>query len=406
MSALMDYLTFHVALRIFGKPRIAEAALYMSVVNWFNFAYSTRTISNNFETILILLATLYWPMQADSNYRMAAFRKAVFFVGLSILNRPSAITHWIVPAITLFLYTPGILQRFFLLFWTIIVAGLVIAFGVGIDSWFYGKLTFSWWEFVRVNLFNRIGDFYGVNQWHFHLTHSLPAMTGTMLPLILLALSVGGGYTSWILQFIVGSVIFNSLLPHKEIRFLCPLLPFLMMIAGLGYRLIGGLGGPRMMWMKRLFLLLVLISNVAAGFYFARVHQSGPIAVVDYLRGQVDRGSVTGVYFAMPCHSTPFYAHLHRNVPMSFVTCEPPVGDVALSTYKDESDRFYEDPAGYLYKAIIHSVSHVVLFEELLGRIKVGSTLKNAGYHECWRTFNAHLQPDARRSGDILVYCR
>ena len=30
------------------------------------------------------------------------------------------------------------------------------------------------------------------------------------------------------------------------------------------------------------------------------------------------------VHFLMPCHSTPYYSHLHQNIPMWFIDCSPP----------------------------------------------------------------------------------
>jgi GPI mannosyltransferase 3 len=60
--------------------------------------------------------------------------------------------------------------------------------------------------------------------------------------------------------------------------------------------------------------------------YFSRVHKVGVIKVVDWLRHEAKAGRVGGVLYLMPCHSTPYYSHVHFNVSMRFVTCEPPLG--------------------------------------------------------------------------------
>jgi phosphatidylinositol glycan class B len=363
--------------------------------NFWNFAYSTRTLSNNIETMLILMSLLYLPMGIKQSKPRTTL--GVCLMGLSILNRPSAITHWIVPLARLLHSWTGLKSRLFIR--AIISAGLVTLFGVLIDSLYYEKLTLSWWNFVQFNFFQGISEFYGTSPWHYHLVQTIPIMGNTALPLVLYAFSSKTDL-AFILQFLAGSVFFNSLLPHKEFRFLSPIAPFLMLLAGLGYWMLFG------NWNRRLrmaLLVFIVVSNVVAGVYLTRVHQSGVIKVMDHLRTEIDNGVVKGIHFAMPCHSTPFYGYLHRNVPMTFVTCHPPVG-LPKDKYLDESDIFQKEPAVHLSQAINQTISHVVIFEELLSRPNIKNSLH--AFQLCWRVFNSHWNPDQRRTGDVLVYCR
>jgi phosphatidylinositol glycan class B len=45
-----------------------------------------------------------------------------------------------------------------------------------------------------------------------------------------------------------------------------------------------------------------------------------------YLAAQAAHGRVCdgGVLFLTPCHATPYYSHVHRNVSMRFLDCSPP----------------------------------------------------------------------------------
>lgn len=393
----------------------------MSLVNWFNFVYSTRTLSNNVETLLTLLAAFHWPIQTSTkggSFSSSSFTLATLVIGLGILNRPSAVTHWILPGVFFICHVPGFLRKLLVMFIVGIVGIGTILFGLILDGWFYKKLTLTWWNFLKFNVIERVSDFYGTNPWHYHIFQTLPTICGTILPLILLSL-YSNDYPKWIIIFIAGSVFFNSLLPHKEIRFLIPLVPFLSMMAGHGYCLLGSFAGGggserkrrettrRVLWFKKIYLFFVLISNTFLGVYLSRVHQSGVIRVMDYLRDEIDNGNGRGIFFALPCHSTPFYGYLHRNVPMKFITCEPPLGLVDTINYKDETELFFVNPSERLELLLKETItSHVVLFEDLLVEPGVLEFFTRIKMHECWRGFDSHWNPDRRRLGALLVYCK
>lgn len=374
----------------------------ISLLSWFNFSYYTRTLSNNLEVLLSLAALYYWPENASASIVSAI--RPILLVGLAVLSRPSAVSHWIVPGIVLLFHTLGFLRKLMLIIVACIAAGFCVLFGFLLDSWYYETPTLTWLMFARLNVFENISAFYGTQPWHFYIAQVIPAIAGPLFPLLLLSLAVRTGNTE-ILQFMSGSIFFNSLLPHKEIRFLAPLSPLIVILSAQGYLALSAIVKGRWRLLKRLFLFVILLANVVLGIYLARVHQSGVIAVMDHLREQVDRGNVNGVMFAMPCHSTPFYGYLHRNIPMKFITCEPPLGVPNHTSYLDQSDRFYRNPAAILTK-LDAGTSHLVIFEALLQREGVSVVLEKSGFVECWRTFNSHWHMDARRRGDVLVYCR
>ena len=68
--------------------------------------------------------------------------------------------------------------------------------------------------------------------------------------------------------------------------------------------------------------LLLMLLQVPMGLYFSLVHQRGPIAAMEFLR---EDSTVRSVHFLMPCHSTPYYSHLHNaSIHMEFIHCDPP----------------------------------------------------------------------------------
>ena len=54
-----------------------------------------------------------------------------------------------------------------------------------------------------------------------------------------------------------------------------------------------------------------------------------------------------GVHFLMPCHSTPFYSHVHADVPMSFLDCTPPQAG-GLAAVANESNRLHARPQAFV----------------------------------------------------------
>jgi GPI mannosyltransferase 3 len=257
----------------------------------------------------------------------------------------------------------------------------------------------------------------------------------------------------------VATTLSLSLISHKEVRFLYPILPFLHVLsaqplssfffaspstsstqkAGPGAHLTPSA-------LRRSILVLILAVNLLIAGYASQVHQRGVIDVLSYLRhkhesrissGGNSKAATTSVGFLMPCHSTPWRSHLvHPGISTWALTCEPPL-DMPLSeraAYLDEADQFFIDPgpANWLKQHMEHVVMisskgsrssqhwgnlepakrsvgrrawphNLVFFEQLEPVLK--EFLKGTRYKECWRGFNSHFHDDWRRVGDVIVWC-
>ncbi|CAG8555451.1 1966_t:CDS:2 [Paraglomus occultum] len=191
-----------------------------------------------------------------------------------------------------------------------------------------------------------------------------------------------------------------SLLSHKEFRFIQPLLPIFIMFTSFG---ITQYLSSRVR-ISKLLLVLLVVTNLPVGIYMSLIHQRGVVDVMSYLRKEAQNGRVSEIGFLMPCHSTPGYCNLHVNVPIWFLTCEPPieVPENELDNYMDESDMFYADPVGFLQREFdkvprdnmmhVHDSnkrkwpSHLVMFENLMSDI--GTLLTDSSYHEVFNNAN------------------
>ena len=89
---------------------------------------------------------------------------------------------------------------------------------------------------------------------------------------------------------------------------------------------------------------------MASNFFLASLlglmHQQAPISLMHHLRNENVLTFKDSVLFLTPCHSTPYYSFLHKNIPMRFLTCEPNFENI--KNYYDEADKFWINPAKWL----------------------------------------------------------
>jgi phosphatidylinositol glycan class B len=170
--------------------------------------------------------------------------------------------------------------------------------------------------------------------------------------------------------------------------------------------------------------------------YFSLVHQRGTIAVMDWLATQPLRDS-TGtdsipppLLFLMPCHSTPFYSHLHRPTPMQFLDCSPPGWAHAVAQLNSHSvitpsaiisdderilraDDFRKAPAEFLESLLSSSSSvggaslptHIIMFDAVTTQPGVVEALGEAGYQLYVQFFHSHFAVDQNGpQGRVVVF--
>lgn len=271
-----------------------------------------------------------------------------------------------------------------------------------LDSHMYGKLTVVFWNFLKFNLTG--SAIYGAHPWHWYLTQGVPAILGTHAVFIGLAFVKHRDYPRQFMGVVIATVVFFSLIAHKEFRFVQHLMPIFMIWAGLGLH-----------WLSRhterstLYTIIMFNSlvNVVVAFYIGFFHQRGTISVVHDLASLVKPGDK--VVFLTPCHATPFHSHIHtEDVDLRFLDCSPDL--TGLETYIHEEKLFYQDPdrwwkeysSGRRIKR--QSSEFVVAFETNLPRLH--QVLKESGYEVNKRYFFAHLLVDDKLTSHLLLYKR
>lgn len=262
-----------------------------------------------------------------------------------------------------------------------LVIGLVTGGALAaLDSYFHGSFIVTPYEFFKVNVLNGIGSFYGSHPFYWYFSSGLPAILG--IGIIPFYLAIFDAMKSWeedgdrqvILKSIIFTVFAFSLLPHKEFRFLLQILPLCLYIIAQFLSDWSRTKSTLTIWCVA---IVILVANVVPAGYLGYVHQQGTLKVMDKLADvahnyKAQEGRAAKIFFMMPCHSTPYYSHIHANISMRFLSCEPNFKNE--DNYLDEADKFFEAPMKWIRANLpVHPVSalptHVVVFDTLAPKI-------------------------------------
>lgn len=496
-AALLDCYTWKLAEKAYGRgSRTAFATLALSVCSPWQWFCSTRTLSNCVEATITTIAIYHWPWhwpgpagdskkvhQGQSQIAeqhlgsISKVRLSLLLAALACVLRPTNALIWLAVFVPTFWQATQWL-RYVLVREILFCGSVVLACSLASDRLYYGVWTLPPLRFLYFNIAQSLAVFYGRNRTDYYFTEGLPLLLTTALPFAATGLvsalrgkevrhsPVTGTQSipspapelvhdaaqrrvlirlAWAC---VVTTLALSLISHKEVRFLYPLLPFLHVLAA-GPLSIFSPAGSRLG--RKFFIASLLVSNVIIGGYVSNVHQRGVIDVLAYIRHKHEARnnlqtsthisshdvSNTTVAFLMPCHSTPWRSHIiYPEIDAWALTCEPPI-DVPLterSSYLDEADEFYIKPGPVSWlRSNMESIDtiqrggsrsgrhwlqqdpkfkakyrrpwpqNLVFFEQLEGTMR--EVLGDTRYEECWRGFNSHFHDDWRRKGDVVVWC-
>ncbi|CAG7922728.1 unnamed protein product [Penicillium olsonii] len=480
IAAIGDFYTWKLAVRVYGNDsRGAWATLAATVLNPWQWFCSTRTLSNCLETTLTIVALDLWPWKWSTpptggspvkpgqkkgpertRPRNHSLHQCLPLAALACILRPTNVLVWATLASVAWARTTWA-QRRILIAEVIICGSSVLAVSSVADRLFYGFWTFPPVRFLYFNIAQSLAVFYGSNNWHYYATEGYPLLLTTLLPFALYGLyhtlksrnsPVGDSVKSAIrVQLAVVCVVMPlalSLISHKEVRFIYPLLPSLHILAApplvqFFFPAIYSRPHPSHQ-PRRLILLFLVLVNIVVALYTTLYHARGPVNVLSYLRRQQDKyglqptkrgpelledvGITAG--FLMPCHSTPWRSHLvYPTINAWALSCEPPINMNATekAVYRDEADQFYDNPTSFLRNNMAGGLrwtpnlpsyrinepspephlhdwpDYLIFFAQLEPTLR--PLLRASMYDECWRTGNTDWHDDWRRRGDIVVWC-
>lgn len=446
IAGIGDAYIYLYALKIFKNEDIAYLALFCSIFSWFHFYCLIRTFSNSIETVLTIISLYYWPLittslskeeDEDTNGVLSSSRMyGLFWCGACVTMRPTSAVLWLYVGLCEIYRVKTWKGRFNMLFYELIPAIFFWLFtSLLIDRWFYGEWTVVLFNFFEFNFVKGLDKLYGTHPFYWYFTEGFTANVAFFLPIyfysvynVYFVLHNKSKYT-FEMKYLYGLTMFTMCIfsfgGHKEFRFILPLLPIVFIQCGYALFEIKQKISERS---YKYILSFLILTNILLGTYVSVYHQSSPTKIMKFLRNEAtenggnDDGRVLkSVHFLMPCHSTPYYSHLHQDIPMWFIDCSPPYM-VKPETETQQIKYFDENPLAFVndlyfnnkndaklvtkqYNKKDHDQyiivkwyheqlpSHIVTFDTYEKRIM--PFLTKHGYEKKKEIFHSHIKGDA-----------
>jgi phosphatidylinositol glycan class B len=236
--------------------------------------------------------------------------KFIWIAGLLSAIRPTAVIIWIPLSIYHLLITKYKIYSLIITRY-IPIALIIFALSTLLDSLTHGSLVVTPYEFLKFNIFQDVGSWYGSQPWYWYLSAGFPAVLGIQfVPFIMATLVIIKNKDAHVNELaLLGTIVFAltvySLLPHKEFRFLLPLLPIALHVSSKFLSAWSRKANKLVLWAVAIILFL---GNVGPAYYLGFVHQRGTLDVMENLREiSFNKPNDTHLLFLMPCHSTPYY---------------------------------------------------------------------------------------------------
>ncbi|XP_072430573.1 GPI mannosyltransferase 3 isoform X1 [Chiloscyllium punctatum] len=376
------------------STEIAKWVYFSQVCSWFTWYCSTRTITNSMEAVLTIFTLYYYPFQGTKTGNSSKYLALIAF---AIIVRPTAVILWL--PLLFFHFWQELKKLDLFLYKCLPVGCLTLGISLTIDRIFYGEWVMVQWNFLKFNVIQNMGSFYGSHPWHWYFTQGFPVIMGTHFPFFIHGcLLVPKKYRVSLIA-VIWTLVVYSFLSHKEFRFIYPVMPFCMLFCG--YSL------ANLKTWKKPAACLLLVANMSVVLYTGLIHQRGTLDVmqnVQHLCEDTPEKDEPSLFFLMPCHSTPFYSHVHCPIKMHFLECPPDL--TGNNSYVDEADLFFEEPLKWLnirFSGQASLPTHLVFYNVI--EQKIEPFLMTRGYVKTAVLFHTHL-PDGRIGSHIHVYER
>lgn len=443
-----DVATYVLAGNVFGE-HAARLALMCHTSSWLVFYMGVRTFSTSMEAPMTAVALALWPAgwRFDGDVlktTRGSFSPAMACAAFACIVRPTAALFWL----PFWFYEMVVLDfgaRWRLFTATAVVGAVAVTLSTACDSYMYGGVVFVPWRFISFNVLQSGASAFGVHNHLWYVYAGIPMVLATMAPFTFV-----GVLRSHASPIVFASACFLAALsvtPHKEFRFLLPLLSPAFCYAGGALAQLGRLPvrclvpAPRWMVPHRTWFhvacAVIVVPQLLGALYLSLVHQSAPDVVLRHLAQAAAAGHIGagGILMLTPCHETPGYSHLHVPVPMVILDCSPqwrPGRPGAAQSEANERDAFFADPAGHLDKRfrdlsgggsglwngsepwasrVGRAVpppaglpSAVVAYDDIAAVVE-HALVEKWGYAPVRRTFHAHFPVD-RDQRALVIYVR
>ena len=411
----------------------ASCALFLAITSWFNGYALIRTYANSMEAMLLMVGiALLGPELFDDvsvarddkplyRHRIQA-RIAFVLGGLSACVRFTSLAAWIpIGVIIVLRKNTTAEQKLGTLFGLCAVNGLLgVVLGCCVDRWVYGFWAVPFLGNFHFNAILGLGSLYGTHPMLWYIYAGVPAICGIALPMflwdVLLLLTKtysrtndGGGIRSRLTIFwiIASYTLLHSFSEHKEFRFLLPVLPLMLILAG--HTMVQLLKGMSV-FQSTLVLIALCLLNYPHLIYLGTVHQRGPISANAFLASIMNKASQQdksnnqfSIHYLMGCHSAPAYSHLHVAdvfVDVDYLDCSP--GCRSNEDLVCESDAFSKNPYDYMHSTYVTPLDGECEHEHSIDTFSCTESQSNVPSKQI-PSFVVIMQEDASKTEELLL---
>ena len=232
MMALFSVRYFTRTCSYMVNPRYHKAYLFLSYFLWFLPFVNVRFASETWSGIMLLNALA---VLLNTNLRGNRNYIAGVLLGLSFLFRYQ--NAFLAMGIFLWLFLIE-KEKILDLLKLLAAAVVVLLLGILLDFWLYGEFTLSAWNYFYVNLVEDVASGYGTESWwnYFYSIFRFgffPIGIPVILAFLILTIKKPRNVFIWtILPFFV----IHSIIAHKELRFLFPVINLVPIILILAYQ--------------------------------------------------------------------------------------------------------------------------------------------------------------------------
>jgi hypothetical protein len=234
-----DVFLYKFSKNLLGLTGAKMALVYFLFNRRINEIYN-KTLSNGAESILSIIAMHFFvKLKPQFDRNMVAMTAAIT---LAFLVRSSSLVGWF--PLALYQIMLSINDFYAILQGGIIVAVPIMLFSVGMDSWYYGTLTFPQLNFVYLNVVDNMSRHFGIEETTYYIKE-IPIFLSEWKPLFPWLIFSMCLYTVYhihgclsinsvnkkkafpfVFVFILANFITLSSIDHKEQRFMAMIFPY------------------------------------------------------------------------------------------------------------------------------------------------------------------------------------
>ena len=300
------------------KPEYFTVFLFLSLLLWFLPAINVRFSSETWAGLMLMPAIVF--LDRETGKSPSGYLLAGILLGLSLEFR----FQMGIAIFSLLLWLVLIKKEKLLHVMYVFVGGtLVVAGCTLLDCWYYNDIIIVPWNYFKSNIIDGIASNFGVSPWYYYLseivTRPIPLLG--ILIFISIVLCCFVGHKNIVVWCIVPFIVIHSFIPHKELRFLFPIVNFIPLIVVMAFQYVLTKWKFNDIRIILYFLLAIIFVINAGGLAMLcfKPAMYGKVEMVEYLsKRKNNTAEMTNVYTI--AYSNPYTEGTAKGLTARFYT--------------------------------------------------------------------------------------